>query len=220
MLTTDFRTLWHDPGTPNRDRKRLLAYVIEDATLLKLPAEGITKIHIRFKGGKTETLTTLNPKSSAQQVKTPAQLVACVDQLLDHHIYAEIAAILNAQRLRPGGSARRGRSEARFTAFRVAYLVHQYALRPRYDRLRARGMLTTREAAARLGIHESTLMRWVECGLVIRHAYNAHAYLYEVPDQHVPGKHCSRWDRLVDRAAALQTARTSKSSPRTEGGVV
>lgn len=219
-LTTDFRKLWDDPGTPNRDRKRLLAAIIEDATLLKLPADGTTKIHVRFKGGKTETLTTVNPKSSAQQMKTPPGLVGGIDHLLDHHIYAEIADILNAQGLRPGGSARRGRSQARFTAVRVAYLVHAYALRSRYDRLRDRGMLTTREAAARLGIHESTLVRWVECGLVTRHAYNAHAYLYEVPDPHVPGKHCSRWDRLIDRSAALQTARASKPSYRTEGGVV
>src|SRR5512134_1462395 len=55
-LTTDFRQLWDDPRTPNRERKRLLATVIEDATLIKIPAEGITKIHVRFKGGKTETL--------------------------------------------------------------------------------------------------------------------------------------------------------------------
>jgi len=219
-LTTDFQTLWDDPNTPNRDRKRLLASIIEDATLLKIPAEGMTKIHVRFKGGKTETLTTLNPKSSAQQVKTPPRLVGFVDQLLDHHIYAEIADVLNEQGLRPGGSARCGRSNARFTTVRVAYLVHAYALRSRYDRLRDRGMLTKSEAAARLGIHESTLVRWAECGLVTRHAYNAHAYLYEVPDPNLPEKHCSRWDRLADRAAALQTARTSKPSPRTEGGAV
>ena len=110
-LTTDFRKLWDDPSTPNRERKRLLAYIIEDATLLKLPAEGMTKIHVRFKGGKTETLTTLNPKSSAQQVKTPPEVVELVDQLLDHHIYAEIADMLNAQGLRPGGSARPGRAD-------------------------------------------------------------------------------------------------------------
>lgn len=219
-LTTDFRKLWDDPSTPNRERKRLLASIIEDATLLKLPAAGLTKIHVRFKGGKTETLTTRNPKSSAQQVKTPPRLVEFVDKLLDHHIYAEIADILNAQGLRPGGSARRDRSEARFTAVRVAYLVHAYELRSRYDRLRARGMLTKREAAARLGIHESTLVRWAACGLVTRHAYNAHAYLYEVPDAPLPGKHCSRWDRLVDRSAALKTARASKPSHRTEGGAV
>jgi hypothetical protein len=219
-LTTDFRKLWDDPNTPNRERKRLLASIIEDATLLKIPAEGMTKIHVRFKGGKTETLTTLNPKSSAQQVKTPSRLVEVVDQLLDHHIYSEIADVLNEQGLHPGGAARRGRSNARFTAVRVAYLVHAYALRSRYARLRDRGMLTKSEAAARLGIHESTLVRWAECGLVTRHAYNAHAYLYEVPDPNLPEKHCSRWDRLVDRSAALKTARASKPSHRTEGGVV
>jgi hypothetical protein len=40
-------------------------------------------------------------------------------------------------------------------------------------------MLTREEAASRLGICESTLIRWVEHGLVARHAYNAHAYFYE-----------------------------------------
>jgi len=33
-MTTDFRKLWNDPTTPNRERKRLLAYIIEDATLI------------------------------------------------------------------------------------------------------------------------------------------------------------------------------------------
>ena len=36
-MTTDFRKLWDDPSTPNRERKRLLAYIIEDATLIKTP---------------------------------------------------------------------------------------------------------------------------------------------------------------------------------------
>ena len=76
------------PGLPNRERKRLLAYVIEDVTLVKLPEEGTTKIHVRFKGGRTETLTTQNPKSSAQQVKTQPNVVELVDKLLDDHIYS------------------------------------------------------------------------------------------------------------------------------------
>ena len=173
MITTDFKKLWNDPATPNRERKRLLAHIIEDATLIKLPAEGITKVHLRFKGGKTETLTTLNPKSSAQQVKTAPKIVQLVDKLLDNHIYSEIADILTQQGFRPGGSARRGRSSATFTALRVAYLVHQYALRSRDDRLRDRDMLTAAEAAARLGIDEATVVHWAEDGIIIRHAYNA-----------------------------------------------
>ena len=120
MMTTDFMKLWNDPNTPNRERKRLLAYLIEDVTLIKLPMEGITKIHVRFKGGKIETLTAPNPKLSGQQVKTLPMIVEFVDKLLDNHIYSEIAKILNQRGLRPGGSARPGRSSSRFTALRVA----------------------------------------------------------------------------------------------------
>ena len=39
-MTTDFRQLWDDPDPPNRERKRLLAYIIEDATLLKIAGRG------------------------------------------------------------------------------------------------------------------------------------------------------------------------------------
>jgi hypothetical protein len=208
------------PLAGGKTRKRLLAYIIEDATLIKLPTEGITKIHVRFKGGKTETLTAINPKSSAQQVQTPQAIVELVDKLLDNHIYSEIAEILNQQGLRPGGSARPGCSGARFTALRVAYLTHRYALRSRFDRLRERGMLTKAEAAARLGIHRLTLVRWAEYGIVKRHAYNAHAYLYDLPDSNLPAKHSSRWDSLVDRAAAMKMGKESKPSDPIEGGAV
>jgi DNA invertase Pin-like site-specific DNA recombinase len=219
-MTMDFNKLWADPDTPNRERKRLLAHIIEDVTLTKVPAEGTTKIHLRFKGGKTQTLTTTNPKSSAQQVKTQPSIVELVDKLLDKLIYPEIAELLNQQGYRPGGSARRGRGDDRFTALRVAYLVHRYGLRSRYDRLRDRGMLSKREAAARLNIHETTLTRWVEHGLITRHAYDAHHHLYEVPESNPPRKQCSRWNRLIERAAALKMATEPKPSTEAERGVV
>lgn len=175
---------------------------------------------MRFKGGRTETLTTQNPKSSAQQVKTDPKVVELVDALLDDHIYPEIADILNDRGIRPGGSARRGQADARFTALRVAYLTNEYGLRSRYDRLQDRGLLTRAEAASRLGICESTLIRWAEHGLVTRHAYNAHAYLYDVPGPNPPIKQSSRWNRLTDRAAAIHQADGEKCSPRTAGDAI
>lgn len=160
---------------------------------------------MRFKGGKTETLTTRNPKSSAQQIKTRPEVVDLVDQLLDQHIYSEIAARLNERGFRPGGSARPGRGEKRFTAKHVAYVMHTYGLRSRYDRLRQRGMLNKREMADRLGVHEQTVDRWAKYGLIRAHFYNDNGWqLYEPPGPNTPAKHCSRWDRLVDRAAGLQ----------------
>ncbi len=205
-MTTDFRKLWDDPETANRERKRLLAYIIEDATLIKIPAEGTTKIHVRFKGGRVKTLTTRNPKSSAQQIKTRPEVVHLVDHLLDDHVYSEIAAILNERGFRPGASARPGRAADRFSAKQVAYLMHTYGLRSRYDRLRQRGMLNKTEMADRLGVHEQTVDRWAKHGLIRAHFYNDHGWqLYELPGPNTPAKHCSRWDRLADRAAGLQT---------------
>lgn len=220
-MTTDFKKLWAHPDTPNRERKRLLAHIIEDATLVKLPAEGTTKVHVRFKGGKIQTITTTNPKSSAQQIKTQPSIVELVDKLLDDHIYSEIADILNRQGHRPGGAARRGRRDARFTPLRVAYLIHQYKLRSRYDRLRERGMLTKQEAAARLDIHEQTVARWAKYGIITSHAYNGHYCLYEIPESDLPKKQCSRWNTLDDRAAArAQKQSHAKTSTEDERGVV
>lgn len=219
-MTTDFRTVWRDPALPNRERKQLLAHVIEDVTLLKLPAEGVTRIHVRFKGGKAETLTTRNPKSSAQQVKTKPEVVELVDSLLDDHVCAEIADILNAKGIRPGGAARRDQSNAQFTDLRVTYLVKQYGLRSRYDRLRNRGMLTKAEAASRLAIAEGTLVRWAKYGIVTKHASDGYRHLYEIPGPDMPVKQCSRWNTLVDRAAALQHGGTPKCSDQRERDAV
>ena len=212
-MTTDFTQLWSDPSTPNRERKRMLAYLVEDATLVKLSDEGTTKIHVRFRGGQTTTLTTVNPRASWQKVKTPPEIVALVDRLLDEHIYAEIAGILDARGLRPGGTAWPGRGGGRFTAARVQYIAHTYGLRSRRDRLRARGLLTKKELACRLRIHESTLTSWVKHGIIKAHAYNGHAWLYEEPVT-PPAKHCSRWDRLTDRAA--RTSQCENEGPRLE----
>ncbi|NSY41630.1 recombinase family protein [Leisingera sp. ANG59] len=213
-MTVDFHKLWADPDTPNRERKRLIAHIIEDVTLVKLPAEGTTKVHVRFKGGKLQTLTIPSPKSAAQQIKTQPGIIQLVDRLLDDHIYSEIAELLNQQGYRPGEAARRGRHDARFTALRVAYLVHQYNLRSRYDRLRERGMLTKQEAAERLGIHEQTVARWAKFGLIASHAYNGHYCLYELPASDLPQKQCSRWNRLEDRVAAraIQAAQPKLST--------
>ncbi len=133
-----------------------------------------------------------------------------VDQLLNDHVYSEIADILNKRGFRPGGSARAGRGSDCFTAVRVAYLMHTYGLCSRFDRLRKRGMLNKREMADRLDIHEQTVDRWAEYGIIRAHPYNDHGcQLYEPPGPNIPSKHCSRWDRLANRTARVQVGNQS-----------
>ena len=54
-LATDFPRLWHDPHTPDRERKRMVRLLMDDVTLIKA-ADGLTA-HVRFRGGATTTLT-------------------------------------------------------------------------------------------------------------------------------------------------------------------
>jgi Recombinase/Recombinase zinc beta ribbon domain len=56
-MAVDFNKVWTDPDTPHRERKRLLAHIVEDVTLIKLREQRITKVHVRFKGGNIRTLT-------------------------------------------------------------------------------------------------------------------------------------------------------------------
>ena len=94
----------------------------------------------------------------------------------------------------------------------MQYIVHAYGLRSRFDRLRDRGLLTKKELADRLGIRAFTLTSWVKHGIIKAHAYNGHAWLYEEPATR-PTKHCSRWDRLSDRAAGIRASRSQDQGP-------
>ncbi|MGH8524275.1 MAG: hypothetical protein ACREXY_08680, partial [Gammaproteobacteria bacterium] len=48
-LVKDFPSIWTDPQTPALERKRMVALLIEDVTLIK--ADVVT-LHVRFRGGE------------------------------------------------------------------------------------------------------------------------------------------------------------------------
>ncbi len=53
----------------------------------------------------------------------------------------------------------------------------------RYQQLRARGLLTTREAAERLGVSTDTVQRWCKVGLLRGHSCSDRGHwLFEIPD--------------------------------------
>ena len=178
-MAQDFPRIWESPNTPDRERKRLVRLLLEDVTLIK--TEEITA-HVRFKGGITKTLTLPRPLNSWEARKTPAEVVSEIDQLLDHHTYPRIAAMLNERGIRSGeGKA--------FSSRIVARIRRSYALTPRYDRLRKVGMLTVKEMAARLGICPQSVKIWNHHGLIRGHAYNdKNDCLYEPPGEKPPRK--------------------------------
>ena len=176
-LATQFPQLWRDPSTPDRERKRMVRLLLEDVTLIR---EDRLTLYIRFKGGAHRTVQLPLPLRSWEQRQTSREAVSEIDRLLHYHTYPEIAAILNGQGMQSG----EGKP---FTARIVARIQRGYGLRPRYDRLRAAGLLTLEEMAQVLGISTTRVKIWLRHGLIRGHAYNnSNTCLYEHPGENPP----------------------------------
>jgi len=178
-LARDFPRLWNDPHTSDRERKRMTRLLIADVTLLK--GSDLTA-QVRFNGGATHTLHIPLPKPAWALHQTPAALVAVIDTLLDDHTDGETAELLNRQGHTSGGGKR-------FHRAMVARIRTAYALPSRYERLRARGLLTLAEVAECLDVVPDTAKIWRRAGLLAAHRYNDKGqYLFEPPGPEVPTK--------------------------------
>ena len=105
-LASNFPRLWNDPGTPQRERKRMVHLLLEDVTLVK-SKEDIT-VNVRFKGGAAKTLRLPRPLTSWQGWTTHSKVVAEIDRLLDNHTNSQVASSLNQSGFTSG--ARNGSS--------------------------------------------------------------------------------------------------------------
>ena len=173
-LATDFPRLWNDPATPDRERKRMARLLIEDVTMTK--GEGIA-LGVRLRGGATEPLGLPLEPRACDRYRTPAGVVAEIDALLEDYTAAAVARILNDRGRRPlkGGA---------FSAERVQRVRRTYGLKPRCERLRARGLLDLKEMAERLGVTTGTVKKWRDRELLTAHVCNGKGEcLYEWPDE-------------------------------------
>lgn len=169
-LAADFARIWNDERVASIERKRMLALLIEDVTLVK--ADRIA-MHVRWRGGRTESLQIDRPKPMALIRKTLPQVVQAVDDLLDTGSDRQVAARLNEL----GYTNWKGQS---FTFKKVITLRYAYKLKSRFQRLRERGMLTGDELAKQLGVCTTTVHDWGRAGFLRRHLYgNYHRCLYE-----------------------------------------
>jgi DNA invertase Pin-like site-specific DNA recombinase/DNA-binding transcriptional regulator YiaG len=171
-LASDFPALWSDPATPTRERKRMIRLLIDDVTLTKTDR---IHAHVRFRGGQTTSLTLPIPGKAWQLRETHPDTLATLDLLLDEHTDAQTAAALNAAGHRSG----EGKP---FTNRIVLDLRRAHHMPSHLERLRTRGLLTTDELAARLGVHKTTIKNWHRAGLLVSHkASDKNIRLFEPP---------------------------------------
>jgi hypothetical protein len=148
----NFPSVWNDPHIEPRERKRMLALLIEDVALIK--GEPIS-VHVRFRGGRTTSLTVQGPKPIASIRKFKPELIAEHDQLLDTCTDQQVADRFNAL-------GYRNWKQQLFTRVKVSTMRFTYRLKSRFARLRARGLLTAAELARRFGCvhpHDSPMGR-------------------------------------------------------------
>lgn len=171
-LASDFPKLWDDPGTPARERKRIVRLIIEDVALQRTGQEAT--VRVSFKAGTTKSFTLTLPRSAAEMYRTDSEIIHEVDRLLDHHTEYEIAELFNKR----GLVTSRGKS---FTPANIISLRTIYKLRCRFHRLRDRGYLRTKELAGKLLVDRMVISRWYHHGLLQAHRYGAKRYLFEDP---------------------------------------
>jgi hypothetical protein len=128
-LAHDFPRLWRDPRTCDRDRKRMVRLLLEDAKLRK--DEAIT-VEVRFSGGATRSLRLPRPRLCWEIRQLPRETAVEIDRLLEDHTDGEVAQILNERGMLSG-------TGRRFGGRRVRVIRRAYELRSRKARLRARG---------------------------------------------------------------------------------
>jgi DNA invertase Pin-like site-specific DNA recombinase len=194
-LANDLPSLWGDPCTPVRERKRMLRLLIEDVTLLK--GNEITA-HVRFRGGAARTLLLPKPLPAWKLRQIDADVVEEIDHLIDAHTDAEIAAILRERGVR----TYEGTVPHRLMIRRIRLA---YGLKSRFDRLRAAGMLTRDEIARALGVSGATIKTWRANGWLRAVASDDKGnYLFERPGMDAPKKYARKRRGHEDRAAKIR----------------
>jgi len=199
-LATDLPRLWQDPHTPDRERKRMVRLLLEDVTLIKT-AHGLSA-HVRFRGGATTTVTLGRSLNAWQLRETNPEIVALIDQLLETHTDGAIAAILNERGYLSG-------TRQPFHRGIVHRIRYSHGLRSRYARLRAQGLLTGDEVAARLQVSGGTVKIRARHGLLRAHRFTDRPdYLYEPLGSNAPVKMQGR--PLRHRGPDLRTDHTDE----------
>lgn len=178
-LSKDFAHMWNATDAQYRNHKRIVRLLVEDVTLIR--SDSVT-IHIRFKGGTVTTLTLPLPQPACKTWQTSSEIVAQIDTLLDDYTYSRMASILNEQGLRSGKGSL-------FSSTIIGNICRDYGLKSRFDRLRGKGLLTTKEIAEQLDVSTTTVKIWRRHGLLTGHVYNdKNECLFEAPGVDRPFK--------------------------------
>jgi DNA invertase Pin-like site-specific DNA recombinase len=193
-LVEDFPRVWKDARTSDRDRKRMVRWLLEDVTVKR--QEDVITAHIRFKGGATHTITVPVGRGRCSS----PELITLIDALLEDFTDAEVAMHLNEQ----GWRTYEGKP---FTAARVLSLRRYRRLKDHGTRLAERGWLRASDAAAAYGVCRETLMLWGRAGLLPMSRINEQGTaMFPPPGHDAPRKNAHKFATTKTRSSCERSA--------------
>ena len=175
QLAEDFPSVWDDPQTSAKDRKRMVRLLIEDVTLIRSDK---VYVKIRFKGGYTKELCLPKPLRSWEKRQTDPTVIELIIKLAYTMTDKEIAQEFNLKGFRTG-------TGLSFTGRKVCILRHNYNIPGLYDHFRKKGFLKTDELAKRFGVCSATVRKWRRDGTLKGRQCNDKDFLYEDPGDDV-----------------------------------
>jgi excisionase family DNA binding protein len=156
----DLSGLWNAPTTRAQDRKRIVRCLIENVVVTVCVEESMVKAKVHWKGGEVSLIEVPRGKSGVNRYVSDPELVELVRILAQEFSDEQIARIL----YRKGLKAPKGLS---FASYHVANVRYRYniAKGPRVP-VRGKDVYTAEEAAELFEVSRSTVIRWVEVGLL------------------------------------------------------
>ena len=207
-LAEDLQRLWDHPAVTMRDRKRLLAALLEEALLRQDRERRRLQVMLRWKGGCVDELEVPWGRGVPEPVRTDAGTVDVVRRLARQCPDAQIARTLN----RLGRRTARG---LRFTGPRVARVRRSHGVEAFGRRPRAAELRSAQEAARELGVSRATVYRWVKQGFLVGEQEVPGAPLRVRLDDRLRERLCERVpEDYVPHAQALRVLGVSRETMR------
>ena len=156
-LAQNLTALWNAPPTSHKQKKQIIRLLIEDVTVERFNQPRQLALHIRWKGGKQESLTVPIPLKQPDRVRYPDETIQQVRDLAKNLHDKEIAASLNQRDIKSS-------SGKPFTVSMIKWLRYKHHI-PACPTHR-QGELTVKQVAQRYGVSTHVVYYWIETGLL------------------------------------------------------